>query len=227
MKSKQLLNYNIIQKTLGVKFRKLNLLKLALTHSSYVQGRNKKSNETLEFLGDAVLELLIREYLFKKFPKSNEGALSELKKLHTSEEALHIIGKGLGIGNFLLMDRGEELTGGRNRQSNIAGCLEAVIGAIYLDRGLAMAKKFIQQKILRKKIILTKDYKSLVNQWVMRHQSKIDYRVIKEEGPPHHKIFLMGLFINREKKAEGIGPTKKKAEQDAARNFWGKVSSKT
>lgn len=219
MKSKPSLNYSIIEKKLGVKFKKPSLLELALTHSSYVQGGNKKSNETLEFLGDAVLELIIREYLFKKFPKAHEGVLSELKKKYTNEEALYIVGKKLGIGEFLMMDRGEALTGGKGRPSNIASCLEAIIGALYLDRGQKTVGKFVQQKILREKFGPQIDYKSQLNNWVMRHQAQISYKVFKEEGPPHKKIFHVGLYINGEMIAEGTGSNKKKAEQKAAKNF--------
>lgn len=219
MKLTRSLKYNSIQRKLGIKFKHQELLKLALTHSSYAQGKNKKSNETLEFLGDAILELVVREHLFKKYPKSREGELSELKKIYTSEEALHAVGKSLGIGSFILMDKGEELTGGRNRESNIAGCLEAIIGASYLDQGLNITRKFIRNKILKKRIEPSRDYKSLVNNWAMCSQAKIIYKVVKEEGPPHNKIFHIGLYINKVKKTEGIGSTKKKAEQEAARIF--------
>lgn len=219
----QSLNYSSLEKKLAIKFRRRGLLKLALTHSSYSptakEQSSKKSNETLEFLGDAVLELLTREYLLKKLPEANEGELSELKKMYTSTEILYKTGKKLGLGKFLLMDRGEERTGGRNRPSNIAGCLEAIIGALYLDRGLNYVAKFIHNILLKKRMIKKRDYKSLLNQWMMRNHCTIYYRVAKEEGPPHLKKFYVNLYVDKKKVGQGSGATKKKAEQEAARVF--------
>ncbi len=217
-------NYSSIEKKLGIRFKKRKLLKRAFTHSSYSQTIKKKttdtSNETLEFLGDAVLELVTREYLFKKFPKAREGKLSELKKRYTSTETLYRAGKKLGLGAFLVMDKGEELTGGRNRPSNIAGCLEAVIGALYLDRGLNYAKKFISKVLLTRRIAQLKDYKSLLNHWAMQNQAKVNYKVVKEEGPSHYKIFYVNLYVNKKRVGQGSGKTKKQAEQKAAKEFY-------
>jgi len=218
-----LLDYNTIEKKLGIRFKRRGLLKLAFTHSSYLQTEkdrsNRKSNETLEFLGDAVLELLTREYLLKKFPEADEGKLSELKKMYTSTEALYKTGKRLGLGKFLLMDKGEEITGGQNRPSNIAGCLEAIIGALYLDRGLKYVAKFTSGILFKKRTVKSRDYKSLLNQWVMRNSCRINYKVVKEEGPSHRKKFYVNLYVNRKKVGQGSGGTKKKAEQEAARIF--------
>jgi ribonuclease-3 len=219
----QSLSYSAIEKKLGITFKRRALLKLALTHPSSLQ-TNKgasglRSNQTLEFLGDAVLELLTREYLLKKFPKASEGELSELKKMYTSTEALYKVGKKLGLGTFLFMDRGEEVTGGRDRPSNIAGCLEAVFGALYFDRGLSYVRTFTNKILFTKRLVRHKDYKSLLNQWAMRHRSQPCYRVIKEEGPPHNKRFYVDLYLDRKKVGQGSGDTKKKAEQEAARVF--------
>lgn len=221
------LNYSAVEKKLGIRFKRRKLLKRAFTHSSYLQTQQKtdqKSNETLEFLGDAVLELVTREYLLAKFPEADEGELSELKKMYTSTEALYNTGKKLGLGQFLLMDKGEELTGGRNRSSSIADCVEAVIGALYLDRGLKYVEKFICRILFKKRIIKRKDHKSLLNQWAMQKQYEIYYKVCKEQGPPHRKIFYIHLYVNKKKAAQGSGETKKKAEQEAARNFFRKNS---
>ncbi len=219
----QSLNYSTVEKKLGIRCKKRKLLKLAFTHSSYLRKAEDRSpqnsNETLEFLGDAVLELVTREYLLKKFPQAREGELSELKKKYTSTEALYRIGKKIGLGKFLLMDKGEELTGGRDRPSNIAGCFEAIIGAVYLDRGLKYVKKFINNVLLKKRIVKLKDYKSLLNRWAMQNQFKINYKIVKEEGPQHHKMFYVNLYVNKKKVGHGSGKTKKKAEQAAARNF--------
>lgn len=217
-----LLNYKQIEKTIGVRFQKKSLLRRALTHSSFRRTETKrpqKSNETLEFLGDAVLELVTREYLCKKYPKLSEGDLNEMKIKFTNQDTLYNVGKDLQIGTFLLMDKGEVLTGGRTRPSNIAGCLEALIGAVYLDRGLKRTRAFVAKHILKKDISGLRDYKSLLNRWAMKHQYSVGYRVAKSHGPPHRKIFHVDLYINRKKQSRGTGDSKKKAQQAAARRF--------
>lgn len=216
------LNYKLIEKTIGIRFQKKALLRRALTHSSFRRPETKrpqKSNETLEFLGDAVLELVTREHLYKKFPKLSEGDLNEIKIKFTNQNTLHDVGVELEIGTFLLMDKGEVLTGGRTRPSNIAGCLEALIGAIYLDRGLKHARVFIIKHILKRDISGLHDYKSLLNRWAMKHQYNIGYRVAKSHGPPHRKIFHVDLYINRKKASRGTGDSKKKAQQAAAKKY--------
>lgn len=216
---------NKIEKALKCTFKNKNLLKKALTHSSARVSVRTDSNEVLEFLGDAVLELIVREFLIKKFPNIDEGQLNQLKKRYTSEEVLCQIGKTVGIGEFLIMDKGEELTGGRERCSNISAGIEAVFGAIYLDRGLAYAKKYFQKVFLGKRFRIPQDYKSLVNQWVMVNKKEAEYKVIKEEGPPHKKIFYVALFINGKEVSAGEGNSKKNAEQDAAKNFLKKIKT--
>ena len=203
------------------------MLKRAFRHSSCLLCRKShKSNETLEFLGDAVLELVVREHLYKKFPHHNEGWLSEMKKNYTSEDALHTIGKKLGIGKLLIMDPGEEATGGRTKRSNITGALEALIGAVYLDQGLEKARRFVRTRILCRKMTGVKDFKSLLNNWAMRNRKNISYRVIREEGPAHRRTFHIALVINRRKKAVGLGKSKKKAEQMAAGKYFRTISIK-
>ncbi len=217
------LDYRTIQKRLGITFRRKALLRLALTHSSF--GRNgaarlTKSNETLEFLGDAVLELIVREHLYKKHPHSTEGELNDMKVKYTNTDMLHAVGCELRIGDHLLMDRGEALTGGRERSKNVAGAVEAVIGAAYLDGNLTSARKFIRKHILGKDVSEMHDYKSLLNQWAMKEQRRIGYRVAKSHGPPHRKIFHVDLYVDKKKVARGSGDSKKKAQQAAARKFF-------
>ncbi len=217
-----LLNYKTAEKKIGVSFRRKALLKLALTHSSFQRGETKKpvkSNETLEFLGDAVLELVAREYLYKKYPKLSEGELNEIKIKYTNQNTLYNAGKDLEIGELLLMDKGEVLTGGRQRPSNVAGCLEALIGALYLDGGLNKARKFVIKHILKRDISGLRDYKSLLNRWAMKQQFTISYRVAKSHGPPHRKVFYVDLYINKKNVSRGTGDSKKKAQQSAARQF--------
>jgi ribonuclease-3 len=223
------LNYKGIQKVLGIRFKRMTLLKQALSHSSYVQTNNTHttaSNERLEFLGDAVLELITRNYLYDQYPDANEGELSELKKTYTSTEALYRLGKRLKIGRFLLLDKGEEHTGGRDRASNLAGAMEAIIGALYIDRGLQYVTKFICRILLKKKHKRIVDYKSFINKWAMRMQYTIQYRVTSEKGPPHQKIFYVEMYINGRKASHGVGNNKKKAEQNAAEAFIAKKKQK-
>jgi ribonuclease-3 len=219
LKSTPSLNYNKIKKTLGITFKNKRLLRTALTHSSAVGGRTKKSNETLEFLGDAVLELIVRHCLYKKFPRKNEGDLSELKKAYTSEDALYRIGRKMGISRYLFMDKGEETSGGRKRPSNISCTMEALIGALFLDRGLSYAQRFVLRKIMSRRPRLARDHKSLLNQWAMSNKKDIVYAVTQESGPPHARRFRVALMINGRKRSSGIGASKKKAEQDAARKY--------
>uniref|UniRef100_A0A7V0Z756 Ribonuclease 3 n=1 Tax=candidate division WOR-3 bacterium TaxID=2052148 RepID=A0A7V0Z756_UNCW3 len=219
LRLRQSQDYKKIEKKLGLKFNNKNLLTKALTHSSAVNLDRTKSNEVLEFLGDAVLELIVREHLVKKFPEKNEGKLNQMKKRFTQEQVLYKIGKELGIGELLIMDRGEELTGGKDRKSNISCGLEALIGAIYLDRGLDYTKRYIKKMLLQKRFKIARDCKSLINNWAMKQKKGIEYRVIEESGLPHQKIFLVGLYVNGNKVSQGKGKSKKQAEQEAARKF--------
>ncbi|MBE0432487.1 ribonuclease III [candidate division WOR-3 bacterium] len=216
------LNYKEIEKRLGVAFRRKTLLRSALIHSSFSRNhalKVPKNNETLEFLGDAVLELIVREHLYRKFPGLAEGELNEMKVRYTNTDTLHRVGEELRIGEFLLMDRGEELTGGRARSSNIAGALEAVIGAVYLDQGLKGAQRFVKKHILAIDISGLRDYKSLLNRWAMQQQRSISYRVARSHGPPHRKVFHIDLCVDSKKVSRGSGDSKKKAQQSAARQF--------
>ncbi len=226
----QLPDYKALEKRLGIRFKRKSILRRALTHSSYVQiARNEsyqETNQILEFLGDAVLELVTREFLIQKYPNSHEGTLSEFKKMYTSTDALHTIGRKLRLGKFLLLDKGEASTGGRERPSNIAGCFEAIIGALYLDRGLGYTERFITRAILKRRIAKTIDYKSRLNAWAMKHRCGVEYRVTKEEGKPHKKIFHITLYISGKRAGKGIGSTKKKAEQEAAKHFLSKKTRK-
>ena len=228
MKLISLQKYYAIEKWLGIRFKKRRYLEIALTHASRsrcTKNYLQKNNELLEFLGDAVLELLTRVHLLKKYPNAHEGELSELKKLYTNTEALYKIGKALGLGRFLIMDKGEELIGGRDRPSNIAGGMEALIGALYLDRGLNYTQRFVNQKIFKGMKGKYKDHKSLLNRWAMKNRREISYRITKEEGPAHHKIFYIDLYVNGKKVSRGVGDSRKRAEQEAAKNFQQSLSA--
>ncbi len=211
-------NYKHFARTNRIRFHRITLLKRALTHSSY-QTPNKADNEQLEFLGDAVLELIVRDYLLKKLPHLSEGVLSELKKNYTSTDALARIGRQLKIGKYIIMDKGEAKTGGRNRKSNLANCVEALIGALYIDRGLTYTAKIVHRFIMTRRTRIIKDYKSILNQWATSRHYNIAYRITRETGPFHQKRFYVALHINNRLKSRGKGSTKKQAEQNAARCF--------
>lgn len=216
------LRYKEIEKRLGVAFRRKTLLRTALIHSSFSRNnapRAPKNNETIEFLGDAVLELIVREHLYKRFPGSTEGELNEIKIRYINTDTLHRVGEALRLGELILMDRGEEITGGRARASNIAGALEAVIGAVYLDQGLKGARRFVKKHILAIDVSGLRDYKSLLNRWAMQQQRSISYRMARSHGPPHRKVFHIDLYVDGRKVSRGAGDSKKKAQQSAARQF--------
>ncbi len=211
-------NYKEFARANRIRFKKISRLERALTHSSF-QSPDRADNERLEFLGDAVLELIVRDYLLRKNPGLKEGEISELKKGYTCTAALARVGRQIKIGRYLIMDKGEAKTGGRNRPSNLANGVEALIGALYLDRGLIYTAKFVHRIMMNRRARIEKDYKSMLNHWVLSRHYSIDYRTVRETGPRHRKFFYIGLYINGRLQSRGRGSTKKQAEQNAARCF--------
>jgi ribonuclease-3 len=217
---------NQFEKKFQFSFDNKKLLITALKHRSYLNVTNENriaSNERLEFLGDAVLDLVITQYLYDKFPKRTEGQLSKIKSILVSKPVLAEIASELSLGNLILINKGEEKTGGRNRQSILADSFEAVIGAVYLDKGMGTAKDFIKKYLLTKfkslmQRELYKNYKSIL----LEHaQSKFgilpEYRVVEEFGPDHEKKFIIAVYINGKEIGRGSGMSKKNAEQEAAK----------
>src|SRR3989337_1407928 len=215
-----------LQKKLSYYFINIDFLLESITHKSYVNENpdlNYKDNERLEFLGDAVLDLSISSYLVENFPHYQEGELSKIKSMMVSEASLAKIAAELDLGEYLLLGKGEEHTGGRKKESLLANALEAVIAAIYLDGGLASADEFIKvaftediMMIVREGINL--DYKTTLQEHCQaRGLSLPVYKVIKETGPDHKKVFEIELFINGEVVGIGVGRNKKDAEQKAAK----------
>lgn len=213
-----------VQYKMGIYFKNEELLNIALTHSSYANGKkNIKYNERLEFLGDSVLQLTISEYLFSKYEDKLEGELTRKRAIIVCENSLYSVGKKWDIGIYLNMSKGEELTGGRERVSIIADAVEAIIAAIYLDRGMDEARAFIMknfkdiiERAMRDEIIL--DYKTRLQELVQQNNdSHINYEILKEEGPPHRRKFYTKVFIDGKSKGTGIGYTKKESEQNAAK----------
>ncbi|MGM9974080.1 MAG: ribonuclease III [Clostridiaceae bacterium] len=217
-------NIHALEKKLTVDFNNKNLLITAITHSSYAnQYKNIRFNERLEFLGDSVLQLTITEFLFNKFTDKSEGELTKLRSLIVCESSLYEIAKVLNLGLYIRMSKGEEITGGRERVSLLADCMEAIIAAIYLDKGIKEAKEFILRfftgiinKAINNEIVL--DYKTKLQEILQKKGDiNIKYNLIKYEGPPHRRKFYTTVIIENKTMGEGTGYSKKEAEQNAAK----------
>lgn len=211
-----------LQNKIGYQFKDQEFLMSALMHSSYTNEKRLpkyKCNERSEFLGDAVLELVSSEFLFDANEKMPEGELTKLRASMVCEPSLAFCAREIGLGEYLLLGKGEEFTGGRNRDSVTSDALEALIGAIYLDGGFANAKEFILKFVLNdlehKKLFY--DSKTILQELVQGNFTEtISYHLLKEEGPDHNKTFYVEVQIGDVCYGEGKGRTKKAAEQDAA-----------
>lgn len=213
------------EKVIEYKFNNQKLLKEALTHSSYAnEHRDKKieCNERLEFLGDAVLSIVVADYIFENCPELPEGELTKLRSALVCEKALYKFGKSINLGNYLLLSRGEKNGGGADRPSIVSDAFEAVIAAIYLDGGIEAAKKHILRFVIpeiknhNKKPF--KDYKTSLQEIVQKNPGeKISYRLVSESGPDHDKHFIFEVLLNSNVIGKGGGRSKKEAEQNAAR----------
>lgn len=213
-----------IEEHLGVYFNNPTLLKTALTHSSFAnQFKDAEYNERLEFLGDAVLQLCITEYLFNNYKNKSEGELTKIRSLIVCENSLFEIAKKLKLGEYIRMSKGEELTGGRERTSIQADSVEAVIAAVYLDKGIGFVRDFILlhfQEIIKKAINneIVLDFKTKLQEFLQKDgEVLIHYELIKHEGPPHRRKFFTNVMIDNKVMGEGCGYSKKEAEQNAAK----------
>jgi len=220
-------NLTTFQNNIGYTFQNKTLLEISLTHSSFYRGRGQsigKDNERLEFLGDAFLDAVIGENLYRRIPDGEEGKLSKLRALIVCENALARIARDQGVGQILYLGHGEEQSGGRHRDSILADATEAIIGAVYLDGGFEAAKNVVL-KIFDKTIRdamdgkLHSDYKSEFQELIQlrRAGDNISYVSAGTEGPDHAKIFHVELQVNGAVMGEGTGKSKKEAEQNAAR----------
>lgn len=219
-------DFSDIQLILKYKFNDNSLLLQALSHrSNFVEsGEQIFSNERLEFLGDAVLDLIVTEFLYKHFSNESEGSLSQKKSILVSRKALGKVSLELGLGQFLILNKGEEKTGGRNRLSNLANLFEALLGAIYLDSNIEIAAKFVknflidrQQELLKTKTFF--NYKSSLLEFAQaRGWGAPKYSILDEIGPDHEKEFIVLARVNEVWQAQGKGLNKKSAEQEAAMN---------
>lgn len=212
-----------LEQRIGYSFKDKTLLRQALMHSSYTNEHHlhkENCNERLEFLGDAVLELSSSEYLFKLYPDKPEGELTKLRASLVCEPALALSSRQIGLGEYLLMGKGEELTGGRERPSIVSDAVEALIGAIYLDGGFASAKEFILRYILNdiENKQLFYDSKTILQEIVQSDYKgeEVIYCLTGETGPDHDKQFQVDVQLGSQVWGRGIGRTKKAAEQEAA-----------
>lgn len=220
---KQLLNLSELMGNLKYRFQKEEYLFHALTHSSYANEhhqKREKNNERLEFLGDAVLEMISSEFIYQNNPDMPEGEMTKLRARLVCESSLAQCAKKLSVGNYLLMGKGEDATGGRLRDSIISDAFEAIIGAIFLDGGITNAKEFIYRTVLSdvENRSLFNDSKTTLQELIQReHSGVLSYHLISETGPEHKKSFVVAAFLDEKQLSVGTGKTKKAAEQEAAR----------
>jgi len=215
---------NHLQERLQIRFRDPRLLRQAFTHSSYVnenRGEHLQDNERLEFLGDAVLELAVSEHLYRTFTNRTEGELTKQRAAMVCEPSLVAFAEELEFGAYVLLGKGEEQTGGRNRPALLADVFEAFIGALYLDQGLESARQFLQRHVLSKAAGEDRpsviDFKTVLQEYVQQHNlGTPDYRIVEERGPAHEKEFVSEVHIDDRFLGAGSGRSKKEAEQQAA-----------
>lgn len=224
-----------LEKSLGVRFWSRELLKSALTHKSYANEKKIPShqhNERLEFLGDAVLELVVSHTLMETYPEHPEGELSKLRAAMVNEKTLAWMAKSMGIGELLYLGKGEEIGQGREKPSLLADAYEAVLGAIYLDRGFRRTFKVVKKhaQLLLSQVTnegFYKDYKTHLQETAQTLFKMVPkYRMTDESGPDHDKTFQVNILINGEVYGTGVGKSKKEAEQNAAREALGKIEKK-
>ena len=220
------MNFSKFEEKIGVDFKDKNLLRQAFTHRSYLNENPSlalEQNERLEFLGDAVLELAITEYMYKKYPQKTEGEMTGLRAALVNSITLSEVAGELNVGDFLLLSKGEAKSLGKARQYILANAFEALIGAIYLNSGYEETSSFLEknlfgkiEEVIEKKLWI--DAKSLFQEKAQELESATpSYKVLAESGPDHEKVFTMGVFLGDELIAEGKGDSKQEAEQDAAR----------
>ena len=214
----------LFEKHAQIRFKRLDLLNLAFTHRSYANESPKDidNNEKLEFLGDSVLGIVISDYLFRSLPDKAEGDLARIKSFVVSENSLAQIARSLRVDNYILIGKGEEYSGGRTKKAILADCMEAVIGAYYLDSGIKSARNLVLaffaeevRKVLENRH--KKDYKTLLQEFAQKkYHNYPRYRLVKKSGPDHDRTFWIEVDLNNRSFGPGKGKNKKEAEQVAA-----------
>ncbi|MBI1974499.1 MAG: ribonuclease III [Candidatus Zambryskibacteria bacterium] len=221
------MDFSKFEESAGINFKDKNLLKQAFTHRSYINENRTlalEHNERLEFLGDAVLELVITDHLFGRMKNASEGELTSLRSALVNADTCSRVAQTLGVNDYLLLSKGEAKDTGRARQYILANTLEAVIGAIYIDQGYGVAKDFILKNFLAITEEILKegawiDSKSLFQEKAQEIIGTTPlYKTLKESGPDHDKHFIVGVYVGKELYAEGEGKSKQDAEQEAAKN---------
>lgn len=218
------MQFTELENRIGYTFRDKNLLKTAITHSSFqneLRVKRGDHNERLEFLGDAVLELVSSEFLYKKYNKLKEGELSKIRASAVCEKSLAKSAEKIGLGDFMQMGVGVEKEGGRNKPSITSDCFEAVLGAIFLDGGLEPAREFTETFVLNdiEYDYAVADAKSKLQEYFQGNNCRaIEYRLLSEEGPVHDRTFTVQVFVDDKPLETGIGHSKKDAEKAAAYN---------
>ena len=214
-----------LETAIGYRFKNITLLQNALAHSSYANERwhdSLKSNERLEFLGDSILGMVVAEYLYRNFPDRPEGELTRMRADMVCETSLAAVADKTGLGEHLLLGHGEERFGGRQRASIVADAVESVIAACFLDGGMEAARSFITKYVLTEvpvKQMHNADYKTALQELVQQKKDQaLSYELIGESGPDHDKQFQVRVLLNGTPIGEGVGRSKKRAEQDAAHN---------
>ena len=217
------MNLENLEKNIGYKFKNINLLKNALTHTSYAYEHGIQSNEKLEFLGDSILEFVSSEYMYNKYTNLKEGEMTKVRATVVCEKSLYKIAILHNFSDFLYLGRSEVMTGGNKRPAILADSVEAVIAAIFIDGGLEPAKRFIIENLKEEIEIATKhvgekDYKTVLQEELQKNGDvKIEYKIIKKSGPDHDKTFEAEVCLNGKLLATGKGKSKKEAEMQAAK----------
>ena len=216
-----------LQEALGVSFHDLSLLEQAMVHSSYINenpGYGPFSNERLEFLGDAILDFIVAEKLYQDFPDLTEGEMTKLRSVLVRRDTLARVARTIGLGDYLYLGKGEEASGGRHKSANLAGVLEAMLAAVFLDQGLTITRELVLklfdeelQKVIRQGTEV--DYKSQLQELIQsRYQSTPNYRLVEATGPDHDKRFTAEVVLGDTVLGKGSGKSKKRAETEAARS---------
>lgn len=216
-------DFEELERAIGYTFKTRMYLKRALTHSSYSGGKNNGSNERLEFLGDAVLQLTVSRYLFTNMTTVPEGGLTKLRASIVCENSLYNFAKKIDLGKYIYLGKGEEMTGGRDRRSILADAFEAVIAAVYLDGGFDEAQAMIMRFVpdiedIKSGKVRLGDYKTILQEIIQQNpEEKISYEVTENEDDHHHKEFSANVLLNDQVIGSGVGKSKKEAEQAAAK----------
>ena len=212
-----------LERNIGYTFSNKELLRKALTHTSYAYEHNVESNEKLEFLGDSILEFVSSEYMYNKYTNLKEGEMTKVRATVVCEKSLYKIATLHNFSDFLYLGKSEIMTGGNKRPAILADSVEAVIAAMFIDGGLEPAKKFIIENLKNEIEVATKhvgekDYKTVLQEELQKHGDvKIEYKIIKESGPDHDKTFEAEVKLNGKVLATGVGKSKKEAEMQAAK----------